>query len=701
MTSTDMKVEEIGHLSTKLLFQTLPPLPYPLKTPACVAHKQEILICGGDNNSKCYSYHIPTKKYKYICCYPKKMSLYGHCVVKLLNKENLNDITLLSFGGFDFTNTLTLVMKYKSVWENNEEVKNEWTSLTDDNNSSIYIRSEKDSYMGARAIVGGNKNNLLFITYYPQNIDILDLNTYKYIKRDILPITTSIRFHCFISNKEKEMYLFHSKNGLKIKYNEEQNIFQFTDIRICTAIRSLYSYSYLYVDDIILFFGGNDISGINISKDIYSYSIQKDKWIKYEQTLPYILAYSTAILSEDNKFIFILGGSVKMKELSTNIITNVKEWKKDMTQMEKKWFEEEEERKEDEDIQKDLTEGFDIKKLKVKKKLFKTKEITIIMRYWIHLLSIKRWVNDITIIIFRYILQKYFKPLKYFQEYSVYINNAKFSPDGTKIVSSSAEKIIEIWDITSGKVIKTLKGHTHSVYNVEFSSDGNMIVSCSEDGTIRLWDIRSEGNEIKKLQGHSDYVTCATFSLDCNMIVSCSYDTTIRIWNVYSGKEIKKLEGHSLWINNVQFSSNNKYIVSSSNDNTIGIWDLQSGNLFQLLKGHSDSVTKAFFSSNNHFIVSSSDDNTIRLWDVTSGKELQKFEGHSKPVKDIRFFPDCQTIVSCSTDKTIRLWDIKLGVEIQKLDVHADWITGLDVSPDGHTILLSSWDKPIHLWVRL
>ncbi|MEE1323143.1 MAG: hypothetical protein UHE91_04910, partial [Bacteroidales bacterium] len=62
-----------------------------------------------------------------------------------------------------------------------------------------------------------------------------------------------------------------------------------------------------------------------------------------------------------------------------------------------------------------------------------------------------------------------------------------YTPDGTKIISGSADKTVKIWDANTGECLKTLEGHSKYVYSVAFSPDGKHIVSGSYDDTIKIW----------------------------------------------------------------------------------------------------------------------------------------------------------------------------------------------------------------------
>ncbi|ETO05249.1 hypothetical protein RFI_32145 [Reticulomyxa filosa] len=64
-----------------------------------------------------------------------------------------------------------------------------------------YIIRDEDNYQGARAVIGGRKNNLLFITYYENNISVYNLNKFKFMKHEILR-GAWIQYHCFVSKSE-------------------------------------------------------------------------------------------------------------------------------------------------------------------------------------------------------------------------------------------------------------------------------------------------------------------------------------------------------------------------------------------------------------------------------------------------------------------------------------------------------------------
>ncbi len=125
------------------------------------------------------------------------------------------------------------------------------------------------------------------------------------------------------------------------------------------------------------------------------------------------------------------------------------------------------------------------------------------------------------------------------------IYTAAFSPDGKIIASGGSDGTIHLWDVTEGREIKEIIGHTGiTVWAVSFSPDGQTIASCGSDGTIRLWDATT-AKEIQKMGGHTTWVSSVAFSPDGGTIASGSWDGSIRLWDVSSGKEKRKMIRHT------------------------------------------------------------------------------------------------------------------------------------------------------------
>ena len=195
------------------------------------------------------------------------------------------------------------------------------------------------------------------------------------------------------------------------------------------------------------------------------------------------------------------------------------------------------------------------------------------------------------------------------------VMSAAFSPDGSRHTA-------RVRDAATGREIAVLRGHQGLVWSVAYSPDRSRIVTTSWDNTARIWDAAT-AKEIAVLRGHEGLVWSAAFSPDGSNIVTASDDKTARLWNTATATEIAVLGGHEGGVISAVFSPDGSRIVTVSGDTTAGIWDAATAKEIAVLRGHEGSVFSAAFSPDGSRIVTTSDDETARIWDAATGKEIE------------------------------------------------------------------------------
>jgi len=198
-----------------------------------------------------------------------------------------------------------------------------------------------------------------------------------------------------------------------------------------------------------------------------------------------------------------------------------------------------------------------------------------------------------------------------------YIHSAVFNPDNTKIVSGGGDNTAKIWRVSDGECLNTLE-HPDKARTV--TCNGHWLATASDDKIVRLWDINN-GKLIKELEGHTDRVWPVSFSSDGQKLASAGEDKTIKIWDVVKGQCVSTLPaGGKVYV--VVFSSNCRIVVSGSDDNTVKIWDIYQEKCLKTLTGHASTVLSVAISLDGQILASSNEDETIRLWNVNTGKPL-------------------------------------------------------------------------------
>ncbi|NEO35988.1 MAG: TIR domain-containing protein [Moorea sp. SIOASIH] len=284
--------------------------------------------------------------------------------------------------------------------------------------------------------------------------------------------------------------------------------------------------------------------------------------------------------------------------------------------------------------------------------------------------------------------------------------SAVFSPDGQAILTASRDKTAKLWD-KDGNLITTLDQdscwHVHikdyhcGLTSAVFSPDGTKIITTSKDKTAKLWD--HNGKLIHIFKGHTGWVNSAFFSQDGDQILTASEDGTAKLWNK-DGKLIKTLAGHSEAVKKALFSPDGNHIITVSDDDSAKIWDLD-GNAIANLIGHQLSVTTAAFAPHGDKLITASDDSTVKLWDITQQPVNSTFR-HSASVNSAVFSPDGTKILTATTDKNAYLWDLS-GKLLKQLPHDCDvWnhcsVKTAAFSPNGNYIITTSDDGKTRLW---
>ncbi|WP_334747473.1 WD40 repeat domain-containing protein [Nostoc sp.] len=240
-----------------------------------------------------------------------------------------------------------------------------------------------------------------------------------------------------------------------------------------------------------------------------------------------------------------------------------------------------------------------------------------------------------------------------------------FSPDGQILASGSQDGSLNLWDISSGKLIRTFK-HSEPVINVVFSPDGQTLASGLDLGSsIRLWNwctgeiirINDDPNAFK--MGFSNFKSQPTvFSPDGQTLFATSDSgSVIQSWNVKTGKRTGSFDAKSS-IYAVAISPVGNTLATGIRDNAIKLWNVSNGQLIHTLTGQKGEVRAVAFSPNGQQIASGSQDGTVHLWNVSTGKVISIFTAHKGQVWSVAFNPDGKTLASAGQDGAIKIWRV-------------------------------------------
>ena len=299
--------------------------------------------------------------------------------------------------------------------------------------------------------------------------------------------------------------------------------------------------------------------------------------------------------------------------------------------------------------------------------------------------------------------------------HSTEVKMASFSPDGSRLVTTSNGGTAKIWEPIDGEwQKKTTISHNECVNNARFSPDGRHLVTTSWDGTAKIHGLVAEQWQKKVTIRHGEIVWDARFSPDGGHLVTASENGRSQIWGLDAGQwRHKGILSHYGAVHFASFSPDGRHLATASKDHTAKIWrrDNRRWQVIATIK-HCRSVGIARFSPDGSHLVTASDDHTARIWRCYArGWQEKALLEHSRQVFNANFSPDGNRLATASGDRTIKIWKIVDGRWLEETTIRPRrwweestrpyyfWGPNAIFSPDGrHLATYSNSIRTVEIW---
>ncbi|NXC57664.1 NEDD1 protein, partial [Aleadryas rufinucha] len=228
---------------------------------------------------------------------------------------------------------------------------------------------------------------------------------------------------------------------------------------------------------------------------------------------------------------------------------------------------------------------------------------------------------------------------------------ATASAAGDKIVVSSCKsKPVPLFEIAEGAKQTC----------VSLNSSSSYIVSGGLDSTVNIWDLKSR-KIYRSLKDHKDEVTCVAYNWNDGYIVSGSLSGEIILHSVTTNLSSTPFGyGSRQPIRHLKYSSFKKSLLGTVSDSgNVTLWDVNSQNPYHNFENtHKAPASEICFSPvNKLLLVTVGLDKRIILYDTLSKKLLTTIVADF-PLTTVDFMPDGTTLaIGCSRGK---IWQYDL-----------------------------------------
>jgi tetratricopeptide (TPR) repeat protein len=239
------------------------------------------------------------------------------------------------------------------------------------------------------------------------------------------------------------------------------------------------------------------------------------------------------------------------------------------------------------------------------------------------------------------------------------------------VATASDDRTARLWDLATGALLVTYKGHAAAVNSVSITPDGRRLVTGSVDKTARVWNLDSGAllREIESQEGHRGPITSLAVNADKDWLVTATNvrndraeDQSVRFWDMKTGDARGKVDfgkDNALKVQSVsalKLLPDGKRVAVAQPDGIVRVIELES---FQDVAVINDmkGILKGIGVTPNDRLITASTDDTARIWDLKTGQALTVLEGHQAAVNSVAVSRDGKRVFTGSEDRTVRVWD--------------------------------------------
>jgi len=269
-------------------------------------------------------------------------------------------------------------------------------------------------------------------------------------------------------------------------------------------------------------------------------------------------------------------------------------------------------------------------------------------------------------------------------------------PDNKTCIIASERPYIQIFDLTTGKLIKNHKASEDFVWKARVTPDGRFLFTISRENNIKMWDVSNlslhhifDEKPLHKplsISPSGKYIACTSsggvtiidiekrtlldteiydedissveFTPDEN-IITFSYESTIKVWNRATGILIRSFK-RSSGSTGGAVSPNGRYLVANPEWSNLYVWDFNSGELIKVFKDHQGIIDQMCFSPDGAFLASASSDGQVRVWSFENLIGYGPFL-HNARINALTFLPNGERVVAGDDGADVKVWDFRKG----------------------------------------
>jgi len=280
------------------------------------------------------------------------------------------------------------------------------------------------------------------------------------------------------------------------------------------------------------------------------------------------------------------------------------------------------------------------------------------------------------------------------------------SPDSNYVATGSRDKSAKLWELSTGREVRSFLGHQFSVNSLAFSSDGKYLITGNGDQTAKVWEVAT-GKEILSVHPDKERITDVVFDPKGKFFVTVGFGRKAIVWEFPSKKKLKEFSadgysGSSGGIN-LAISANGEWLAIGEDNSVANVyktstWEKAYEFNFSEYSSCGGCFTDVDFSADSQHLLKTTNRGEVAKYDLRNGKLVIRYRKRVENLSSGVFSRDSKLIAIC-TKKEVTVYNSQSGDSIKSINPKIESeINQAVFSANGKQLLIACDNNLVLIW---
>ena len=280
------------------------------------------------------------------------------------------------------------------------------------------------------------------------------------------------------------------------------------------------------------------------------------------------------------------------------------------------------------------------------------------------------------------------------------------SPDSNYVATGSRDKSAKLWELSTGREVRSFLGHQFSVNSLAFSSDGKYLITGNGDQTAKVWEVAT-GKEILSVHPDKERLTDVVFDPKGKFFVTVGFGRKAIVWEFPSKKKLKEFPadgyaGSSGGIN-LAISPNGEWFAIGEDNSVANVyktatWEKAYEFKFSEYSSCGGCYTDVDFSPDSRYLLKTTNKGEAAKYDLRSGQLGIRYRKKVEDLSSGVHSRDGKQVAIC-TKKEVTIYNAQSGDSIKSINpkIEAE-INQAVFSASGKQLLIACDNNVVLIW---